>query len=102
MTDSPAVRAPLDPKEQPILGQLLALRSKLELMRQDRSTYVKSHDVVELYHQVIEQVAVLNEMRTTKRTEQNRGGRKRSDARDEQVANGPEQQWTRCLMIASN
>lgn len=73
MTDSPAVRIPLDPKEQPILDSLLAIRTKLELLKQDRSTYVKSQDVIELYDQVIAQVELLNQIRTTKRLEQNRG-----------------------------
>ena len=73
MTDSPAVRIPLDPKEQPILDKLLAIRTNLELLKQDRSTYVKSQDIIELYDQVIEQVGDLNQIRTTKRLEQNRG-----------------------------
>ncbi|KAF1960255.1 hypothetical protein CC80DRAFT_489456 [Byssothecium circinans] len=72
MTDSPAARIPLDPKEQPILDSLLAVRTKLELLKQDRSTYVKSQDVIELYDQVIAQVELLNQIRTTKRLEQNR------------------------------
>ncbi|KAF2117686.1 hypothetical protein BDV96DRAFT_570686 [Lophiotrema nucula] len=72
MTDSPAPRIPLDPKEQPILDKLLQLRTDLELMKGDRSTYVKSQDVVDLYQKVVEQVVVLNEIRTTKRLEQNR------------------------------
>ena len=74
MTDSPAPRIPLDPKEQPILDKLLAVRTNLELLKQDRSTYVKSQDVISLYDQVIEQVEILNQIRTTKRLEQNRGG----------------------------
>ncbi|KAJ4294494.1 hypothetical protein N0V90_008185 [Kalmusia sp. IMI 367209] len=72
MTDSPAPRIPLDPKEQPILDKLLAVRTNLELLKQDRSTYVKSQDVIGLYDQVIEQVEILNHIRTTKRLEQNR------------------------------
>ncbi|KAL5374247.1 hypothetical protein DPSP01_012076 [Paraphaeosphaeria sporulosa] len=72
MTDSPAPRIPLDPKEQPILDKLLAVRTNLELLKQDRSTYVKSQDVISLYDQVIEQVEILNHIRTTKRLEQNR------------------------------
>ncbi|KAF2013838.1 hypothetical protein BU24DRAFT_424870 [Aaosphaeria arxii CBS 175.79] len=72
MTDSPAVRIPLDPKEQPILDSLLSVRTKLELLKQDRSTYVKSQDVLDLYEKVVEQVVILNEIRTTKRLEQNR------------------------------
>lgn len=73
MSDSPAVRIPLDPKEQPILDRLLEVRTRLELLKQDRSTYVKSQDVISLYDQVIEQVHVLNGIRRTKRDEQNRG-----------------------------
>ncbi|KAF2704828.1 hypothetical protein K504DRAFT_461083 [Pleomassaria siparia CBS 279.74] len=74
MADSPAVRIPLDPKEQPILDKLLAVRVKLELLKQDRSTYVKSQDVVDLYDEVVEQVVILNDIRATgaKRLEQNR------------------------------
>ncbi|KAH7125379.1 hypothetical protein B0J11DRAFT_614766 [Dendryphion nanum] len=72
MTDSPAPRIPLDPKEQPILDKLLAVRTKLEFLKQDRSTYVKSQDILELYEEVIEQVVILNDIRTTKRLEQNR------------------------------
>lgn len=73
MTDSPAVRAPIDTQEQPILDSLLSTRAQLELLKQDKSTYVKSQDVLELYEKVIEQVGQLNEIRTNKRNEQNRG-----------------------------
>ncbi|ORY03939.1 hypothetical protein BCR34DRAFT_667270 [Clohesyomyces aquaticus] len=72
MTDSPAVRIPLDPKEQPILDSLLSIRTNLELLKQDRSTYVKSEDVIRLYNEVMEQVEILNALRTTRRLEQNR------------------------------
>ena len=72
MTDSPAFRIPLDPKEQPILDRILVLRDKLSLLKQDRSTYVKSHDVVKFYNQLITEVEKLNAIRETKRDEQNR------------------------------
>ncbi|OMP83280.1 UPF0662 protein [Diplodia seriata] len=72
MTDSPAVRAPLDPQEQPILDQLLSIRTQLELLRADKSTYVKSEDVIRLYGNIIEQVERVNQLRTHKRLEQNR------------------------------
>ena len=55
MTDSPLPRIPLDPKEQPILDKLQSIRTELELLKRDRSTYVKSQDVLKLYDQVIEQ-----------------------------------------------
>ncbi|KAI9777410.1 MAG: hypothetical protein M1816_004733 [Peltula sp. TS41687] len=72
MTDSPALHEPLDPKEQPILEDLLSLRAKLSLLRQDKTTYIKSQDVLPLYEQVIEQVHLLNDIRADKRGEQNR------------------------------
>lgn len=72
MTDSPAFRIPLDPKEQPILDRILDLRDQLSLLKQDRSTYVKSHDVIALYNQLMEQVESLNAIRLSKREEQNR------------------------------
>lgn len=73
MTDSPAVRIPIDPQEQPILDHLLGIRTQLELLRADKSTYVKSEDVIRLYCSVIEQVECVNNVRTHKRLEQNRG-----------------------------
>ncbi|KAK4496485.1 hypothetical protein PRZ48_012465 [Zasmidium cellare] len=72
MTDSPAVRVPLDPKEQPILDRVLIIRDHLSLLKQDRSTYVKSADVVKYYNQLVEQVEQLNRIRANKRDEQNR------------------------------
>ncbi|KAI4113899.1 MAG: hypothetical protein LQ345_005214 [Seirophora villosa] len=62
MTDSPAVQAPLDPREQPILDRILVVRDSLSLLKQDRSTYIKSHDVLKLYEEVIAQVHLLNRL----------------------------------------
>ena len=72
MTDSPAYRLPLDPNEQPILDKLLLIRDHLSILKQDRSTYVKSHDVMKYYDQLMEQVEALNKIRIDKRDEQNR------------------------------
>lgn len=72
MTDSPAYRLPLDPKEQPILDKLLNIRDHLSILKQDRSSYVQSQDVIKYYDQVIEQVQTLNKLRENKRDEQNR------------------------------
>ncbi|KAL6714908.1 hypothetical protein ACLMJK_007168 [Lecanora helva] len=74
MADSPAVQASLDPKEAPILDRVLYLRDKLSLLKQDKSTYIKSHDVLGLYDEVIEQVHLLNTIRKEhgKPLEQNR------------------------------
>lgn len=73
MTDSPAFRSPLDPREQPILDSVLSIRDKLSLLKQDRTTYVRSEDVLTLYNNVIQQVEKLNGIRAQKRSEQNRG-----------------------------
>ena len=75
MSDSPAVHAPLDPKEAPILARVLELRDQLSLLKQDRSSYIKSHDVLPLYDDVIEQVHLLNVIREEhgKALESNRG-----------------------------
>ena len=72
MTDSPAYRLPLDPTEQPILDRILNIRDHLSILKQDRSTYVKSSDVLKYYNQLMEQVELLNKIRETKRDEQNR------------------------------
>lgn len=76
MTDSPAVQAALDPQEEPILNSILSLRDQLLLLKQDKSTYIKSQDVLGLYDHVVEQVHLLNLIRKEhgKPLEQNRGG----------------------------
>ena len=63
---------PLDPAEQPILDNILAIRDHLFVLKGDRSTYVKSGDVVNYYFRLIEQVEQLNKIRVNKRNEQNR------------------------------
>ncbi|MCJ1313329.1 hypothetical protein MMC25_007006 [Agyrium rufum] len=74
MTDSPALRTPVDTHEQPILESVLYIRDQLSLLKQDKSTYIKSHDVIALYDQTIKQVQTLNEIRQDhgKPLEQNR------------------------------
>ncbi|KAI4098760.1 MAG: hypothetical protein L6R37_006316 [Teloschistes peruensis] len=75
MTDSPAFQTPLDPKEQPILDRILTIRDQLSLLKQDKSTYIKSYDVLEIYDHLIEEVHQLNVIREEhgKPSEQNRG-----------------------------
>lgn len=75
MTDSPRVRAPLDPNERPLLDKLLQIRTRLELLKSDKSCYVKSDDVLSIYQDLINQVDSLNDIRAHKRGEQNRGER---------------------------
>lgn len=74
MTDSPATFAPLDPREQPILDELLRSRDSLLLLKQDKSTYIKSHDVLPLYEQVVEQVQKVNDIRAGRKQEQHNRG----------------------------
>lgn len=100
MADSPAVRAPLDPREQPILDNVLHIRDDLSLLKQDKSTYVKSQDVMELYERVIAQVEQLNRIRTHKRNEQNRG--MMGSGRSAKRLLTAETKWILCWTIASN
>lgn len=75
MVDSPAIHALIDPEEQPILESILRIRDNLQLLKEDKSTYVKSQDVLALYDQIIEQVNLLDVIREIhgKPLEQNRG-----------------------------
>lgn len=61
--DSPAIPAPLDPNEQPILETLLRTRDALLLLKRDKSSYIKSRDVLPLYEEVIGEVEKLNAVR---------------------------------------
>lgn len=75
MSDSPFAALPLDPREKSVLDSILIIRDRLLLLKQDKSTYVKSQDILPLYEQVIEQVSKLNEVREDgqKQLELNRG-----------------------------
>ncbi|KAJ5195049.1 UPF0662 protein [Penicillium cinerascens] len=64
--ESPAVPVPLDPREQPILECLLRTRDALLLLKQDKSSYIKSRDVLPLYEEVIGEVEKLNAARKEK------------------------------------
>ncbi|KAH9810045.1 Protein of unknown function (DUF2408) [Teratosphaeria destructans] len=72
MTDSPAHHLPLDPTEQPILDRVLRIRDELSLLKSDRSTYVKSADVMKYYNALIGEIEQINKIRESKRNEQNR------------------------------
>lgn len=75
--DTPAIPAPRDAREQAILARLSAIRDHLLLLKQDRTTYIRSQDVIPLYDQTIEQVKELNHVRAEIGThEENRGKRK--------------------------
>ncbi|KAJ5909014.1 UPF0662 protein [Penicillium taxi] len=61
--ESPALPVPLDPQEQPIVERLLELRDALLLLKQDKSSYIKSRDVIPIYEQVVNEVEKLNAAR---------------------------------------
>ncbi|KJK86194.1 hypothetical protein H633G_09950 [Metarhizium anisopliae BRIP 53284] len=61
--DTPAVPAPRDSREKAILARLSVIRDQLLLLKQDRTTYIRSQDVIPLYDQTIEQVKELNAVR---------------------------------------
>jgi adenine specific DNA methylase Mod len=75
MTDTPTYKLPVDPQEQPILQRMERIRDDLSLLKADRSTYIRSEDIMALYDEALEQVHELNEIRRRedKPTEQNRG-----------------------------
>ncbi|KAL4956942.1 hypothetical protein BDW69DRAFT_191996 [Aspergillus filifer] len=61
--ESPAIQTPLDPKEQPILESVLRNRDALYLLKQDKSSYIRSRDILPLYEDVIREVEKLNAVR---------------------------------------
>lgn len=61
--ESPAVPVPLDPQEQPILERLLRIRDALLLLKRDKSSYIKSRDVLPQYEEVTGAVEQLNAVR---------------------------------------
>lgn len=70
--DTPQLPLPQDPREQAVLEHLLEIRDQLMLLKQDKSTYVKSSDVLALYDKTIEQIRILNEIRTVKPEQETR------------------------------
>jgi len=72
--DTPAVPLPRDAREQAILDRLTVIRDNLLLQKRDRTTYIRSQDVIPLYDETIEQVKELNAIREeTGNKEENRG-----------------------------
>ena len=69
------MQMPLDPDEQGILDSLLSIRDELSLLKQDKSTYIKTRDVLMLYDAVMDNVVALNQIRADagKPSEQSRG-----------------------------
>ena len=73
MPECPLINAPLQPEEEPILERLSSIKNRLEALKRDRSTHVKSCDVIPLYDELIEQVEQLNAARKNMPEKQNRG-----------------------------
>ncbi|KAI0143985.1 hypothetical protein F4776DRAFT_675551 [Hypoxylon sp. NC0597] len=69
--DTPKIPAPKDQGEREVLERLIAIRDQLQLRKHDRTTYVRTQDVMVLYDQTIEQVRILNEIRKGKPVEEN-------------------------------
>ncbi|EOO01912.1 hypothetical protein UCRPA7_2593 [Phaeoacremonium minimum UCRPA7] len=70
--DTPAIPAPKDARERDILERLVAIRDQLLLLKQDRTKYIRTQDVMVLYDQTIEQVRQLNEARSKEPVGENR------------------------------
>ncbi|RYP30655.1 hypothetical protein DL767_006155 [Monosporascus sp. MG133] len=70
--DTPKIPAPKDEGEKEILENMINIRDQLQLRKLDRSTYVRTQDVMVLYDRTIEQVKRLNEIRHGKAAEENR------------------------------
>ncbi|KAI1763985.1 hypothetical protein GGR53DRAFT_495739 [Hypoxylon sp. FL1150] len=69
--DTPKIPGPTDAGEQQVLEKLMAIRDQLQLRKLDRTTYVRTQDVMVLYDQTIEQVRILSEIRNGKPVEEN-------------------------------
>lgn len=59
------VPAPQDAREQEVLERMTAIRDQLLLLKQDRTQYIRSQDVMTLYDQIVEEVRKVNEIRTS-------------------------------------
>ncbi|CAG9947417.1 unnamed protein product [Clonostachys rosea f. rosea IK726] len=71
--DTPAVPAPRDAREAAVLERLTVIRDQLLLLKRDRTTYIRSQDVIPLYDQTVEQVRELKTIRAeTGSKEENR------------------------------
>ncbi|KAI0134403.1 hypothetical protein BJ170DRAFT_197756 [Xylariales sp. AK1849] len=69
--DTPKIPPPSSEGEQQVLEKLVIIRNALQLRRSDRTTYIRTQDVMILYKQTIEQVRVLNEIRNGQKSEEN-------------------------------
>ncbi|KAI0474403.1 hypothetical protein F4859DRAFT_90999 [Xylaria cf. heliscus] len=70
--ETPKIPAPKDEGEKQVLEKLVSIQDQLLLRKLDRTTYVRSQDVMGLYDETIYQVRRLNEIRSGKSVEENR------------------------------
>ncbi|KAH7011408.1 hypothetical protein EDB80DRAFT_640825 [Ilyonectria destructans] len=61
--DTPAIPLPRDPRERAILDRLSMIRDQLLLLKQDRTNYIRTQDVMPLFDQTMEQVKELSTVR---------------------------------------
>ncbi|TDL23623.1 hypothetical protein BD410DRAFT_786858 [Rickenella mellea] len=54
---------PVPQEELPILESLINIRNRLTVLKKDRGDFIKSSDVLNLYHQIVKQVTKLNDVR---------------------------------------
>lgn len=48
--------------QQAILDRLVEIRKQLQTLKQDKSTYIKSSDVMALYKQTVNQIRLLQDL----------------------------------------
>ncbi|KAH8671042.1 hypothetical protein BX600DRAFT_509750 [Xylariales sp. PMI_506] len=70
--DTPKIPLPHDEGEKQILEKLVIIRDQLLLRKRDRTTYVRTQDVMVLYNQTMEQLELLTSIRKGKTVEENR------------------------------
>ncbi|KAI0405987.1 hypothetical protein F4802DRAFT_606517 [Xylaria palmicola] len=70
--ETPKIPAPQDEGEKRVLEKLVAIQDQLLLRKLDRTTYVRSQDVIGLYDETIHEVKHLNDIRSGKSVEENR------------------------------
>jgi hypothetical protein len=71
--ETPMVPDPQDAGEKEVLEKLVVIRDQLLLRKLDRTTYVRTQDVLVTYNQTIELVKRLDEIRQGKTIRENRG-----------------------------
>jgi len=63
---------PKDERERQILDKLMAIRDSLLLLKRDRTQYIRTQDVMQLYDKLVEQVKQVNEVRKGEHKGENR------------------------------